>query len=107
MYRITRNLWIDRHRAERRKGFAANIDDAAVHIADDSFERMESQLELNDVDKAMANLPDDQREAIALVLVEGYSYKEAAEMIGVKLGTLTSRLGRGREALMVALGEAA
>jgi len=107
MYRITRNLWIDRHRAQQRRGPVANIDDAAVHVADDSHRRMEAQLELGDVDRAMAALPPEQREAIALVLVEGYSYREAADMIGVPVGTLTSRLGRGREALIAALGEAA
>ena len=48
-----------------------------------------------------------QREAIALVLVEGLSYKEAAEILGVPMGTLTSRLVRGRGALIELLGEAA
>ena len=42
-----------------------------------------------------------------LVLVEGYKYAEAAEIVGCPVGTLTSRLGRGREALMAMLGEAA
>ena len=42
-----------------------------------------------------------------LVLVEGYAYREAAEMLDVPVGTVTSRLARGREALMFYLGEAA
>jgi len=52
-------------------------------------------------------LPSDQREAVALVLVEGLSYREAADALDVPVGTLTSRLGRGRAALLAGLGEAA
>lgn len=107
MYRIMRNLWIDNRRAVQRRGTALDIDDAAMHIADDSHERMEAAMELGDVDRALARLPDEQREAVMLVLVEGYSYREAAELLDVPQGTLTSRLGRGREALMRELGEAA
>ena len=55
----------------------------------------------------MQALPDEQREAIALVLVEGLSYKEAAAVLGVPTGTLTSRLVRGRGALIELMGEAA
>ena len=53
----------------------------------------------------MARLPDEQRMAVGLVLVEGLSYKEAAEIMGVPLGTLTSRLARGREALQTMLAD--
>ena len=52
----------------------------------------------------MARLPEEQRMAIALVLVEGLSYKDAAESLGIPIGTLTSRLARGREALQALLG---
>lgn len=62
---------------------------------------------LSDVDRAMQSLPAEQREAIALVLVEGLSYKQAAEILGIPMGTLTSRLVRGRGALIGMLGEAA
>ena len=55
----------------------------------------------------MARLPDEQRLAVALVLVEGLSYREASEVLDVPMGTLTSRLVRGRQALMASLGEAA
>ena len=52
----------------------------------------------------MAKLPEEQRLAVALVLVEGMSYKEAAEVLEIPIGTLTSRLARGRTALAAALG---
>ena len=48
-------------------------------------------------------LPEEQRLAVALVLVEGLSYKEAAEVLEVPIGTVTSRLARGRAALAAAL----
>lgn len=107
MYRIMRNIWIDNRRAAARRGIHADIDDGVMQIADDSHSRMEASMDLNDVDRAMDKLPDEQREAVMLVLVEGYSYKEAAEIMEVPAGTLTSRLVRGREALMRELGEAA
>jgi RNA polymerase sigma-70 factor, ECF subfamily len=47
----------------------------------------------------MESLPDEQRLAVALVLIEWLSYKEAAEALDIPIGTLTSRLARGREAL--------
>lgn len=107
MYRITRNIWIDNRRASARRGVHGDIDDGVMQIADDSHVRMEASMELNDVDKAMARLPDEQREAVILVLVEGYAYKEAAAILEVPVDTLTSRLVRGREALVRELGEAA
>jgi len=52
----------------------------------------------------MACLPEEQRLAVALVLIEGLPYKEAAQIIGVPMGTLTSRLARARQALQEFLG---
>jgi RNA polymerase sigma-70 factor (ECF subfamily) len=54
---------------------------------------------MHDVEKAMNALPAEQREAVSLVLVEGLAYKEAAEILDIPIGTLTSRLTRGRQAL--------
>jgi RNA polymerase sigma-70 factor (ECF subfamily) len=69
---------------------------------------METRLAAGEVAQAMARLPDEQRLAVALVLVDGLSYKEAAEVLEVPQGTLTSRLVRGRMALLAELdGDAA
>ena len=54
----------------------------------------------------MQQLPKVQREAALLVMVEGYAYKEAAEIVGYPVGTLNSRLVRGRDTLLRLLGEA-
>jgi RNA polymerase sigma factor (sigma-70 family) len=105
MYRIMRNIWIDEGRAKTRRmqTFADAEAGANVGVGGGQEER----AALTDVDRALAKLPDEQREAVLLVMVEGYSYKEAAEIVGCPVGTLNSRLVRGRDALMILLGEAA
>lgn len=55
--------------------------------------------------RAIMDLPRDQREAVALVLIEGLSYADAAEVLGVPEGTLASRLVRGRQTLISRLSE--
>ncbi len=107
MYRITRNLWIDDRRAAGRRGIHAPIDESATQVAGDGAAQVEAGALRGDVDSAMAHLPDEQREVVMLVLVEGYAYREAAELLEVPIGTVTSRLARGRETLMYLLGEAA
>lgn len=107
MYRITRNLWIDERRAAGRRGVHAPIDESVNQIAGDDAADVEAGALRGDVDGAMARLPDEQREVVMLVLVEGYAYREAAEILEVPIGTVTSRLARGRETLMHLLGEAA
>lgn len=105
VYRIMRNIWIDesRSRSRRAQTFAPEEEGETVGTPGDAA--IEAHAEMAHVDRAMALLPPDQREAVMLVLVEGFAYKEAAEIIGCPMGTLTSRLVRGREALMRALGE--
>jgi RNA polymerase sigma-70 factor (ECF subfamily) len=105
MYRIMRNLWIDQARAAQRRVQTFAGEEAGLSVGADGAQ--ESAMELSNVDRAMAQLPDDQREAVLLVMVEGYSYKEAAEIVDCPVGTLNSRLVRGRDALLDILGEAA
>ena len=105
MYRIMRNIWIDTARAAVRRAKTFTDEDAGLDVGIPGGQ--ESQVELSMVDRALQTLPDEQREAVLLVLVEGYKYAEAAEIVGCPIGTLTSRLLRGRQALMVKLGEAA
>lgn len=107
MYRITRNLWIDDRRAIGRRGVHSPIDDAVTQTAGDGAEEVEAGALRGEVDGAMARLPDEQREVVMLILVEGYAYREAAELLEIPIGTVTSRLARGRETLMHLLGEAA
>jgi len=107
MFRIMRNLWIDEVRTRTRRDRTFAPEEAGVAVGDDGDRRIEMAVEVSDVGRAMDRLPAEQREAIALVLVEGFAYREAAEILDIPMGTLTSRLVRGREALMRELGEAA
>lgn len=105
MYRIMRNLWIDEGRAKTRRMQTFADEEAGLSVGAGGAQ--EASVELSNVDRAMQQLPDEQREAVILVMIEGYSYKEAAEIVGCPVGTLNSRLVRGRDALLDLLGEAA
>ena len=104
MYRIMRNIWIDEGRKVTRSRETFVAEEAGAGVGGDGAQ--ESAVELSNIDRAMQKLPEDQREAVLLVMVEGYAYKEAAEIVGCPVGTLNSRLVRGRDALMGLLGEA-
>ena len=105
MYRIMRNAWIDTTRSRTRAAETFIAQDAGLGVGAPG--NAEARVALNEVEAAMRALPDEQREAVALVLVEGLAYKEAADILDIPMGTLTSRLVRGRQALMARLGEAA
>ena len=107
MYRIMKNAWIDETRARTRRDRVLAPPEAGEHVGVDARPAVEARIDVGNVSRAMAALSDEQRLAVALVLVEGLSYKEAAEVLDVPMGTLTSRLVRGRQALMAQLGEAA
>jgi RNA polymerase sigma factor (sigma-70 family) len=100
MFRIAQNLFIDARRAARRK--RAVFVDTEATLADagyDGARAAEAHMTWRETCAAMATLPEDQRSAIALVLIDGMSYRDAADVLGVPIGTLTSRLARGRDAL--------
>ena len=104
MFGIMKNAWIDDRRARGRRAEVALPEDSGEHPA---VTPADTDVGLWSVSEAMSKLPEDQRLAIALVLVEGMSYKEAAAVLEIPIGTLTSRLARGRTALAAALGEPA
>ena len=96
MFKIVRNVWIDELRLRGRQAKIFAAPEAGENVGAAVMEREENLLS---VQSAMARLPEEQRSAISLVLVEGLPYREAAEVLDVPIGTLTSRLARGREAL--------
>jgi RNA polymerase sigma-70 factor (ECF subfamily) len=100
LFRIVRNAWIDeiRSRARRDALFAPEEAGEAIGVA-----AMDREVDRLSVEAAMAQLPEEQRLAVSLVLVEGLPYKEAALVLDVPIGTLTSRLARGRQALQAML----
>jgi RNA polymerase sigma-70 factor, ECF subfamily len=99
MYTIVRNVWLNQERAARIRGTAVDLDHAPEIMGADGRDVVETRLTLDQVLRALAKLPRDQRELIALICVEGLSFKEAAAILDIPLGTATSRLARGRRAL--------
>ena len=99
MMRIMRNCWIDEVRSRTRRAQTFISEDAGTLVGTPAHEDIERHAQMHDVDRAMNQLPPEQREAIALVLVEGLAYREAADILDIPMGTLTSRLTRGRQAL--------
>ncbi len=107
MFRIAKNLWIDRVRAARVRA-AEPLDAAETSGAIDGARDAEARLAMADTARAFAGLPEDQRVAVTLVAIEGMSYRDAAEVLEVPIGTLTSRLARARTAMAERVtGEAA
>jgi RNA polymerase sigma-70 factor, ECF subfamily len=100
MFGIVKNAWIDNLRSRRRRGEMPLPDDSGSHPA---ISPVDADSAMWSVSEAMDKLPEEQRLAIALVLVEGMSYKEAAAVLEIPIGTLTSRLARGRTALAALL----
>jgi RNA polymerase sigma-70 factor (ECF subfamily) len=107
VFRIMKNAWIDESRARSRRGKLFAAEDEGERVGDAGAQVLEDRLAVGEVARAMQKLPEDQRLAVALVLVDGLSYKDAAEVLEVPAGTLTSRLVRGRAALLAELQGAA
>ncbi len=104
LYRIMRNLWIDTVRARgRQQRFEAPPEEART-VGQDPREAIDAAIELQRAMAAMQRLPDEQREVVALILIEGYGYRETAELLDLPIGTVSSRLVRGRKALLAMLG---
>ncbi len=98
-FRVCRNLWIDEYRARKvRQKNVYSLDDTE-EPAVDGEQAIHDQITLAQVDAAMNQLSDEQRSIMALVAVQGMSYKEVAETLGIPAGTVMSRLARARIAL--------
>ena len=98
MFRIVQTIWIDQLRA--RDVRKEDSDVAEERLGTDApVRRIEARLALGEVRRAVEHLQPDQRATLMLVTVEGLSYKEAAEVAGVPVGTIMSRLARARVAL--------
>ncbi|UEM18932.1 RNA polymerase sigma factor [Skermanella mucosa] len=92
---IIRNLWVDQKRSSRER-LSAPLEDGE-HIGTEETERtLIARSTLMRVREVMAALPEEQRAPIMLVCVEGFSYQEAAAELNIPIGTLMSRLARGR-----------
>ncbi|WP_298601191.1 RNA polymerase sigma factor [uncultured Sphingorhabdus sp.] len=103
MFRIAQNIHIDEVRAQARRGVSVDIDEAVALVGEDGRAIVEERSDLEKARSAMALLPDEQRALMALVVLDGRSYKEAAEILDIPIGTVMSRLARARQSIDRAL----
>ena len=107
LFRIAQNLHIDAARRRTTRGTEVNDDVLAGQSGSDGREIVEQRSDLAQVRKHFASLPEEQRMILNLIVVDGLSYKDAAEVLEVPMGTVMSRLSRARTALARAIGEGA
>ena len=103
LFTILRNEYFSQLRKRKREVEDADGDYAAGVMTPGG---QEAQLDMADLRIALQQLPDDQREAVVLVGASGFTYQEVAEICGVPIGTVKSRVNRARGKLAVLLGHA-
>jgi RNA polymerase sigma-70 factor (ECF subfamily) len=97
LYTILINLNRNRLRALARRPMLSPLEDK------DAPNSPEADADARDIERALSTLADDQRHALLLVVLEGFTYREVADVQGVPMGTVTSRLARAREAIKIFL----
>ncbi|CAM3462203.1 RNA polymerase sigma factor SigE [Nocardioides dubius] len=110
LHRITTNLFLDGARRRQRIRFDALSDERAARLRSpqvDPHDAYADQTFDDDIERALGQLPPDFRAAVVLCDIEGLSYEEIAEILGAKLGTVRSRIHRGRSMLREALAHRA
>ena len=97
LFRIAQNLHIDRLRSGKRKGTSVDLEHAAELTGDDGRQVTEARSDLAAAQRVLQTLPEEQRTTFLLVVIEGLSYREAADVMGVQIGTVMSRIPRARQ----------
>jgi RNA polymerase sigma-70 factor, ECF subfamily len=116
LYKILTNTFINSYRSKKRRPEQTELDDVedlylyrrmggleAVAAGRSAEEEVLDHFTESDVKEAVESLPDQFRMAVLLADVEGFSYKDIAEILDIPIGTVMSRLHRGRKALQKAL----
>lgn len=103
MYRIAQNIWVDHYRSRRSQVEQRRLDEFENLVGMDGRRVTESRLTLAAVNDGIARLPAEQQVLVAMVCVEGMSYKEAASILDIPIGTVMSRLSRARQTLYAGL----
>ena len=102
LFTILHNQYVNQVRRAVREGAAVGLSETEPMLTRGPHQSQ--NLELRDLEKAIAKLPEEQRSVILLVGLEGMRYEEVAEVLDVPVGTVRSRLSRGREALRRLIG---
>lgn len=105
MFRIVQTCWIDEVRRASRRGPTVGLEAIADMAEPTTGDIVHGVQTRQNVASAMQCLSPEQRALVMMVLVEGYSYQEAADALDMPLGTVMSRLSRARKALMARLSE--
>jgi RNA polymerase sigma-70 factor, ECF subfamily len=95
LFAILRSVWLNDTRARRIRLGQGEVDAETALVVDGERE-IETNISAAQVLRAVGGLPEAQREAVLLVYVEGYSYREAADLLDVPIGTIMSRLAAAR-----------
>ncbi len=104
-FRVCKNIWIDEIRARNVRYLAAASGKVGGDERLDGERVIMDQIAFSEVNDAMRQLPDEQRAALSLIALEGFTYAEAAETLNAPIGTIMSRISRARKALINILGE--
>lgn len=99
LFRIMQTVWSNEMRSRRIRNHD-QLDAALDVIGDPGENTVETKMMLRKVEQEFRRLTPDQQQAMVLVCVEGYTHREAAEILDVPMGTVISRLARGRMALI-------
>jgi RNA polymerase sigma-70 factor (ECF subfamily) len=97
MFKLASNLHIDQFRSQKVRGISVDIEEAHALAGDDALERLEFRSELEAVRAALAAMPQELRAVMTTVVLDGQSYREAAELLDMPIGTIMSRLSRARQ----------
>ncbi len=98
LFSILHSVWINELRARRIRLGEGEVD-AETALVFDGAHAIETNILAGQVLARIGRLPDAQRETVLLIYGEGYSYREAADLLGVPIGTIMSRLASARERL--------
>jgi RNA polymerase sigma-70 factor, ECF subfamily len=104
LFMIQRNAFYSAH---RRKWRQVDWDDDAMDRVLVTNPSQQASVELTELKRAMTTLPDEQREALILVGAGGFSYSEAASICGCAVGTMKSRVSRGRSTITALMSDTA
>ena len=104
LFTILHNQYVNHVRRAVREGSAVGLSDSEPMLT--SAPNQGKRLELRDLERAIAKLPEEQRSVLLLVGLEGMRYEEVAAVLNVPVGTIRSRLSRGREMLRQLMGMA-
>jgi RNA polymerase sigma-70 factor, ECF subfamily len=99
MFRIAQNMFIDEVRASKRRGTQVDVETLEAVAGDDGRRITEARSDIERARQAIAALPDDQRALVALVIIDGQSYKEASAILDIPIGTVMSRISRARQSI--------